>query len=182
MKQVNFITQLLTIKTFNMKNIMVLILVISSFYNEVNSQNNLSTPFMIKAQVKNGNHEIKNAEIKIYDGNEVVETVKTDSEGRFSTKLKQNKQYTIEVSKNNYVSKKISISTKTSAQIERTKVFAFRLNIRKNKEIDEKAEDSVLDFPFALVNYNDQLGYFQYDVKYTRDIKFEESNVYATRK
>ncbi len=169
-------TQLLTLKPFAMKNkIMMLVIVLGSFYSQVNSQS-IDSPFMMTAQVKSNRKSVKHADVKVYDNNAIVEVLRTNEEGKFSVSLQENKQYTIEISKDEFYTKRISVSTKTNSQITDVEAFALKIEIKKQKE-NQQLENSALDFPFALINYNEK-GYFQYHGGYSEDMKAEEDYVF----
>ncbi len=156
--------------------LLTLIILFLGLYNHVNSQDDLSVPFIVEAEVKIDRKKSKNIDVKIYDDNEVIDVLKTNADGKFSAKLKENKNYTIEITKEDFYPKRISISTKTSRQLNKIEIFAFKVTLCKEQNVP-KSEDFFLDFPFALISYNDEKGYFQYDISYTENMQLEEDYI-----
>ena len=65
----------------------------------------------IRGHAESEMNPLGNATATLFDGNSRVSSVQTGSDGGFSFKLEANKLYTVEVSKDGMVTKKISFNT-----------------------------------------------------------------------
>lgn len=117
---------------------------------------------------------LEGTRVVLYQQNEkkaMIEITNVKNENRFfSFNLERNQDYTIEVSKPGYVSRKISISTHLPAEVKLSPVFYFEFEIDLFKE-KIGMDDYYLDFPVALVSYDKKRDVFDIQHKYTENIK-----------
>lgn len=113
--------------------------------------------------------------VKLYKENEELHWEEITSvvyhEHSFSFNLNRNTYYTVEVSKNGYVTRSIGISTTLPDNVIIGDVkftFEFELELFKEKK---HVNDYYLDFPVALIKYSETNQVFEYDTKYTKHIK-----------
>lgn len=113
--------------------------------------------------------------VKLYKENEELHWEEITSvvyhEHSFSFNLNKNTYYTVEVSKNGYVTRSIGISTALPDNVVIGGVkftFEFELELFKEKQ---NVDDYYLDFPVALIKYSEANQVFEYDTKYTKHIK-----------
>ncbi len=113
--------------------------------------------------------------VKLYKENEELHWEEITSvvyhEHSFSFDLNKNTYYTVEVSKKGYVTRSIGISTALPNNVIIGDVkftFEFELELFKEKQ---NVDDYYLDFPVALIKYNETSQVFEYDSKYTKHIK-----------
>lgn len=113
--------------------------------------------------------------VKLYKENEELHWEEITSvvyhEHSFSFNLNKNTYYTVEVSKNGYVPRSIGISTSLPDNVIIGDVkftFEFELELFKEKK---NVDDYYLDFPVALIKYNETSQVFEYDSKYTKHNK-----------
>ncbi len=113
--------------------------------------------------------------VKLYKENEELQWEEITSvayhEHSFSFDLSKNAYYTVEVSKAGYVTRSVGISTKLPGNIIVGDVkFTFEFEIELFKE-KKHADDYYLDFPVALIKFNETNEVFEYDSQYTKHIK-----------
>ena len=113
--------------------------------------------------------------VKLYKENEELHWEEITSvvyhEHAFSFNLNKNTYYTVEVSKPGYVTRSIGISTMLPDKVIIGDVkFTFEFELELFKE-QKKVDDYYLDFPVALIKYNETNEVFEYDTKYTKHIK-----------
>lgn len=113
--------------------------------------------------------------VKLYKENEEMQweeiTCVVYHEHSFSFDLKRNTYYTVEVSKVGYVTRSVGISTKLPDNVIIGDVkFTFEFEVELFKE-KKNIDDYYLDFPVALIKYNEANEVFEYDSKYTKHIK-----------
>ncbi|MBL7888536.1 MAG: hypothetical protein JNL24_03225 [Bacteroidia bacterium] len=90
----------------------------------------------------------------------------------FSFSLLRNSHYSIEVSKDGYISRLVSIDTRIpdDVQVKAVNKFVFEFEVDLVKEIKMK-DDFYIDFPIAIISYNATRGAFENHDDYTKHIK-----------
>mgnify|MGYP000448133083 CR=1 FL=1 len=111
--------------------------------------------------------KLKDVEVNLYQGNEKVSTTLWSK--KFEYNLDLEKYYTLELIKEGFISKKIAISTIKGDKDAEPFLFVMEL-IKKSKEI--KGVDS--DYPSALIEFKKEIGGFNFDAEYAKNIKKEE--------
>lgn len=128
---------------------------------------------------------IDGAIVKLYKENEELQWEEITNvvyhEHSFSFNLNRNAYYTVEVSKPGYTSRSVGISTTLPDNIIIGGVkFIFEFEVELFKE-KKNIDDYYLDFPVALIKYNETTQVFEYDSKYTKHIKAKISESSKTK-
>lgn len=117
---------------------------------------------------------IDGVEVKLFKENEELEwteiTSVTYHDHRFSFKLDADEYYTIEISKPGYVTRSVGISTLIPAAVSLDDLFHYEFELSMFKE-KKGADDYYLDFPVALISYDQKRDVFDYSTSYTTHIK-----------
>lgn len=112
--------------------------------------------------------------VRLYQENEEMEMTEITSvvyhEHGFKFTLQRNLYYTIEISKSNYVTRTIGISTKLPSDVVANPIFRFEFDVALFKE-KKNVNDYYLDFPVALIDYDVKKEVFVSHGKYTNHIK-----------
>lgn len=113
--------------------------------------------------------------VKLYKENEEMHWEEVTSvvyhEHSFSFTLNKNNYYTVEISKQGYVTRSVGISTTLPDNVIIGDVkFTFEFEVELFKE-KKNTNDYYLDFPVAIIKYSETSGVFEYDAKYTKHIK-----------
>ena len=103
---------------------------------------------------------LKGATVVLYENNKEINLVKTGSDGLFSFELEPNKFYIVEVSKENYVSKRIAFDTKMPSDVEGTWINEFSISVVKKCD---KVDYSALKDPVDIVKFNEKKKDFDSD-------------------
>ena len=160
----NTMNKKLNIKLFALN---FLILIFLSTFNNVFSQ---KTGYLkISGKVKTGKDNIANATINLYENNNKINTAVSNSNGDFSFNLDFNKIYTLEVSSNNYVPKKVLIDTKVP---EKDLIYKYSFTVDLFIKIDG-VDYSALNKPVTKIVYNEEADAFDYDIPYTETMRKE---------
>jgi tetratricopeptide (TPR) repeat protein len=112
--------------------------------------------------------------VNLYEGNTKVKTVKTRSDGSFSFKLDMNKDYTVEVTKEGYVHKKIRFITKIPDEELGIWVREFAIGL---VEHCEGVNYSVLDEPVDVIKYSVRKKDFDSDKTFVFKMKQRLENL-----
>lgn len=138
--------------------------------------------------VNEKNEPIDGVEVKLYKENEELEWVEITNvsyhDHNFTFNLDANQYYTIEISKPGYVKRSVAISTVIPQNVDLRILFKYGFEVglfREKKGMD----DFYLDFPVALISYNEKNEVFENSNTYTKHIKTkikESENNVETRK
>ncbi len=113
----------------------------------------------------------KNIHVYLIDENKVIDSLVTETGKIFKFNLQKNKWYSIRIQQPGYVGRLVSISTHLPKDIvQKFYKFHFDLLLAK-EEIYTCAQHDVLDFPVAVIRYDELKGYFDYNALYTSHIK-----------
>lgn len=118
----------------------------------------------------------KGVTVKLYCGNEEVMSIDSTEFSKVYFTLKRDMNYTVEISKEGYVPRLVSISTFVPKNIPLRPLFRFEFEVEMLKEV--KGHDNIfVDFPVALVSFNRSKDCFEYSKKYTTRIKQEIARI-----
>ena len=121
----------------------------------------------VKGFVKDDSRrKLKNTKITLRSKSKKADTVIVAESGEFTLFLEFDKDYTIEMSKNGYISKKIGFSTRKVPDKDKKEAHGFEFELSLFKEM-EGFDGSVFKKPVAKVIYNLRKRYFDYDDVYT---------------
>jgi len=124
----------------------------------------------IKGDISNLSIDLTEAVIKLYDGNTLIETIKTNKAGKFQLNLLKDKQYMLEVCAENHLAKRIVLNTSVDEIIGKTPEFHPSLELISEKLV-RGTDYSELDFPYAIVEYDETLEGFDFNKEYTAEMK-----------
>jgi hypothetical protein len=110
------------------------------------------------------------ATITLYEGNEVINTFKTPRNGRFQLLLHTDKYYTLEVTKQGYVQKRIAINTDMGNRRISVPVYACDLDIIPDN-LFRGIDIGDLDFPKAIVSFEPKTREFTHNEIYTSSMR-----------
>jgi hypothetical protein len=120
------------------------------------------TEFQIAGIVSGDDGPLYQADIALYEHNEMINEVISGVYGEFSFKLLPNKTYTLMVRKKDHLPKKVQINTKVEKEFKRAKTMQFEIALNYFPDDHVDREDSESDFPFALITYDDKHHKLQY--------------------
>lgn len=125
----------------------------------------------IVGRITDGEKKLAGCQVTVYDGNDVVGDQVTDKSGRFGLGLGLNKEFAIVFQKEGFLPKRMLVDTR--AKIPAEVVAIAPLDMEMSMLVADKyegADTDVLDFPFAIVKWNRQVGAFVQDHEYTVDM------------
>ena len=166
-------------KLFRQSNNTIIIILLIVLFNLALAHNMYSQDaeryLEINGTVELNMKPVSRAVITLYEGNSKIKSVKTGSGGRFSFKLDMNKDYTIEVSKEGYVSKKIRFVTKIPDEVTGIWVREFAVGLVK---YCEGVNYSVLNDPVDVIKYSVRREDFDSDKTFVYKVKPRLENLY----
>jgi hypothetical protein len=129
----------------------------------------------LKGDVKDESKPLDSALITIYEGEIPTSEIWTNKKGKCTFRLPLGKNFKIDISKNNYVTKSISVSTKMPE--DKKDVFSFSFDVDIFEKV-KRLDVSVLEKPIAKVTYNLSLEGFAYDMNYTNRVNLDLKKMY----
>ena len=110
------------------------------------------------------------AEVTLYEAGRKVQTIVTPTSGRFKFKLDLQKSYTIEITAQDLITKKVEI--KTNVPPEESVIWNYRFSTELFENFPGM-DLSALQKPVSKVSYNEESDDFEYDVPYSNLMKTE---------
>lgn len=130
-------------------------------------------PLAIEAIVHSVTRNEMKFEVKLYEHNELVQVVDPyKRKHKFVVSLERNKLYTLQITARGHYPKFISINTANIPEDHKEIMFDFDVYLFAEEHF-ENITDDVLDFPFALLYYNQKEGDFDYAERYTQKLSIE---------
>lgn len=124
----------------------------------------------IKGTVASSNKKCDGAEISIYDGNELIEVAITDSKGRFAIELFAGSWYTLRFSKEELIPKNIVFDLRVKTLGESPEPFECDVYLYTPAYMSGMSS-SVLDFPMAILEYNERKERLEFNSAYTNTMQ-----------
>jgi hypothetical protein len=125
----------------------------------------------INGKLTNQNKKSVNfCKVELISCNQIVESVSLKNTTEFQFNLKKNTHYAIRISKQGFVSRLISIYTSVPQNNKGIFRFEFDTELIEKSEAKQLDEDA-LDFPIAVVAFNEEMQCFYYNEDYTAKIK-----------
>lgn len=180
-----------------MKNLILLtVLALNLNLKAINGNNKFSnltddtaTCLSLKGKISNAMEgDTKNCKVELLTADGVVEEMFIDKSNKFFRfKLARDTHYAVRVSKKGYVTKLISINTSFPSDVVDVCEFSFNTELISEEESESLNKDA-LDFPIAIIHFDNKTEQFTYNKEYTINIKreiymgpFESNNkAYAT--
>lgn len=108
----------------------------------------------------------------LYCENEEVHRIDSTEFSKVYFTLKRDKHYTVQITKEGFVPRLVSISTHVPSSVPLKPIFRFEFEVEMLEQV--KGQDNFfIDFPVALVAFNKSKDCFEHSKKYTSRIKRE---------
>lgn len=117
-------------------------------------------------RIENGASTLKDVTIKVYENNEMIREFSNNVNGAYSTKFSLGNVYSIEFSKEGYITKSIDVIAMTPDSL-MSGMFFFQLDIDLFEENLDNDEDAILPSAAKIFLKDTDQG-FIYDKRYVR--------------
>jgi hypothetical protein len=123
----------------------------------------------------------KDVIVKVFDDNDCFSEYKTKNNGKFVFTADCEKHYTLQFEREGYVAKRVIVKTYKTGDLDHfTKRYKFDITL--NKETED-VDYSLHDFPIAIIQIDNNLRYFKFNKRYTKnrlkEIELNEANKIA---
>lgn len=135
----------------------------------------------IKGYIFHNETKIENATVKLYQDNTIVQKIHTKKSGKFQFLLFNDINYTIEIEMDKFITERIKVSTKDKTEFGGKYLYEFRVDLMKASKF-KGVDISNLDFPTAIIKYNQKLGEYSHDENYAKEVKAEMKKLKAEAK
>ncbi|MFH2144330.1 MAG: hypothetical protein ABIJ97_18025, partial [Bacteroidota bacterium] len=153
-----------------MKNKLIIFIILLAFFPYCYSQTSSTGSVDIKVTVKYGKNLVEGAIIDLYDGSIKLNTYTTNFSGKIDIKLDFDKEYTLSISKENLVTKKVTINTTINKGKEFVYPYKFTIELF---DYVKGLDISALSKPVTKIKYFDNLDDFDFDPDYTESMRKE---------
>lgn len=131
---------------------------------------NTSPVLKIKVRTSVEGRSEKGVTVRLYRGNNEEVRIDSTNKRNVSFVLERNQQYTIELSKPGYFTRRLSISTQMPISSEEKPMLRYRISIDLPPSVD-LGDDFYMDFPVALISYHPKKDRFEQSRAYAVHIK-----------
>lgn len=128
----------------------------------------------IKGKLDKGGEAYKDAEVYLYERNEVIGKTKPNWVGKFTFELSLNSHYTVEVCAEDHVTKKVNFDTRIPDTIQDPSfsTFDFSVLMLEARRIPDERK-GIFDYPVGRVYFDPYQEEFRFSTEYTAKIRRE---------
>ncbi|MEI7594121.1 MAG: hypothetical protein WCK02_00110 [Bacteroidota bacterium] len=142
----------------------------SFFFLILFSQVTLAQGFLeVSGFVENDRTPLGECDLFIFSGGKKIEIKKSDVDGKFSLRLPLNNDYTLEVGKSGFVSKRFRFNTQIPATEKTNKIFVFELVTDLFERLDN-IDYSALNQPLLIAEYSVEEKDFTFDMNHALEM------------
>lgn len=164
--------------SFSLKRMSFLVILLLCF--NANYSQDVTVDF--EGRVSNDNMTLSESIVQVLQDGKLLTSFKTDQNGSYNVYLPLGSDYLISISKNNYVQKYFSVSTKGIPQDQAgVKLPAIKADVDLFKYYDG-VDYSMFDEPISKFFYSSKKGNFDYDKEYLKAKKEEMKKVKLAEK
>jgi hypothetical protein len=164
--------------SFSLKGIAFLVILLFCF--NANYSQDVTVDF--EGRVSNDNMTLSESIVQVLQDGKLLTSFKTDQNGSYNVYLPLGSDYLISISKNNYVQKYFSVSTRGIPQDQAgVKLPAIKADVDLFKYYDG-VDYSMFDEPISKFFYSSKKGNFDYDKEYLKAKKEEMKKVKLAEK
>ena len=164
--------------SFSLKRMSFLVFLLFCF--NANYSQDVTVDF--EGRVSNDNMTLSESIVQVLQDGKLLTSFKTDQNGSYNVYLPLGSDYLISISKNNYVQKYFSVSTKGIPQDQAgVKLPAIKADVDLFKYYDG-VDYSMFDEPISKFFYSSKKGNFDYDKEYLKAKKEEMKKVKLAEK
>lgn len=110
------------------------------------------------------------AQVSIYEGNRLVNQFHTPRNGKFQLLMHMDKYYTLEVSKDGFIQKRIAFDTRVKSKHLEIPVYELDLDLIPTYVMGTQ-DMGDLEFPMAVVSYYPREKKFKHNEEYTSHMR-----------
>ena len=166
-----------------MKTIKISVMVLATFFiifsalgnnkgNKKSAKIDITEKIELSGIVKSDLGKLANATVTLYIENDEIYSAETTENGKYKLMLSFNKDYTVEISKEGFISKRFNISTMVprGKKILINQQFMFGVKLISEEEF-KGLNTIILNFPVTHFYYDKKNKQFEYDKEYAKNMQ-----------
>lgn len=126
---------------------------------------------LLTGLVFNNNDRVQGVVINVYYHNELWKVEHLKRNNRLNTYLPKNAILTIEITAPEHHTKRFMFNTTVPSSLKYLPKYQFDIDLFKEEELAGVLDNSILDFPVGLVEYDEKKKAFLRNKKYTKKMK-----------
>ncbi|MCI5058040.1 MAG: hypothetical protein MRY83_18145 [Flavobacteriales bacterium] len=169
---------LTTVLAIGIQSIGLVIILFIIFNNPLHASNRMekSDSIHVNIQVLSEGEPQEFAILELYEQNDLIQHAKATDEGTLGFDLFSDGFFTIVVSEDGYVTKKIQIKTTGLGQSKHQETLNLDLNLEHIDQFGDLA-DADLDFPFAIIIFDSKHHCFKFDEDFVMNMKTYQNSL-----
>lgn len=140
-------------------------------YSSTNPGGSKRDSILLTGLIFNNEDRIQGVEVNVYYHNELWRSVKLKRNNRLSVYLPKNAMLTIEITAPEFHAKRFMFNTTVPGTLKVMPRYQFDIDLFKESELAGVEDNSILDFPVGLVEFDEKKGEFLRNKKYTKRMK-----------
>jgi len=127
------------------------------------------TVLKIEGEITNKTDKLDGVLVELYEQNKMVDAFETKKNGKFKFNLYNNHIYTIQLTKEGYNTKKVTINTKVPEDYGDEISYLFDIELDEFSAVEEEKE-TLLEYPIAIISFDERKGEFLFNQAYTKGL------------
>ena len=136
-----------------------------------------SQDILVKGKIFYEEYLLKTVVVNLYDQNKLVHQTTLNSSHNVNLNLARDKDYTIEILAEGFFDKRLKISTKHLKMDSKPSIIKFNATLLSKSNF-KNPDDFLMDFPWAVFEYDTHTNQFIIDKNYTEIMLQEISSLY----
>lgn len=152
----------------------ITLFLLGAIFCSFSHQATYKSSLLVKGLITEKGKKSYQAEVKAFEGNELIWSTLTNTDGSFEFIIPENKYIALVVEKKGFMSKYIIFDTRSDRMPKNLEPYACHIDLVKESDL-EGIDVSRLDFPIAIVEFDKKTNQFNHNQSYT-DNMIEDYN------
>ncbi|MDP4764314.1 MAG: hypothetical protein NWR97_11670 [Salibacteraceae bacterium] len=128
------------------------------------------TVLTIEGEITHKTEKLASVLVELYEQNKMVDAFETKKNGKFKFFLYNNHIYTIQLTKEGYNTKKVTVNTWIPNDFEDEISYEFDLELDELNTILQDEKETLLEYPTAIISFDETRGEFIFNKEYTKGL------------
>lgn len=128
------------------------------------------TVLTIEGEITHKTEKLASVLVELYEQNKMVDAFETKKNGKFKFFLYNNHIYTIQLTKEGYNPKKVTVNTWIPNDFEDETSFPFDLELDELSSLIDGNKETLLEYPIAIISFDEKKGAFTFNKEYTQGL------------
>lgn len=128
------------------------------------------TVLTIEGEITHKTEKLASVLVELYEQNKMVDAFETKKNGKFKFFLYNNHIYTIQLTKEGYNTKKVTINTWVPDDYGDEISYLFDIELDSLSIMLEEHKETLLEYPIAIISFDERKGEFLFNQAYTKGL------------